>query len=479
MTALDDDELKRRVKNRKPTDLEAAYLVALFEEAERPVEAKQNLVLAVDDGKPSKRKDGKSEKSDAKEIEFKGAKPKVKVNTKTSQSTKKQKRRDDSSSGEDEGENEDREEVEEKESEIKSKKTEEQSGNNSEWRSLRKDMALESYDGTTSLQVFLGKFENCSDHNKWSEEERVRHLVNSLKGTAAQLAPLKVRSGMSSAQLIGKLTVRYGTEDQMATHRAKFHGYKRLKGQSLQELYLEISRLGDLAYPGEVSAVFDAVSVDTFINALSDSALELRLRDKEPKALEEAYRMAERLEAYSKGKAATAAEEPPSRNRFENRTRAVKVPFNRRNDNEGQQNEMSGISNKDFLELKDSVKEMKECLLDLKRGGILSTVTPPEPARPEKKRLICYSCGGEGHFASNCLSKRERQGQQRNERWRQDVESRPWDKAGERRTRPSMATVCFRCDQPGHFARDCTQGNEASRRDDEDDSKMVGDDRYT
>ena len=154
-----------------------------------------------------------------------------------------------------------------------------------------------------------------------------RHLINALKETAAQLAPLKTRAGLSSAQLIEKLTVRYRTEDQMATHRAKFHSYKRQKGQTLQGLYLEVSRLGGLAYPRERSVVFDAVSVDTFINALGDPAFELRLRDKEPQSLEEAYRMAERLEAYSRGRIWVHADVSPVRDSlFEiNKVRGSKI----------------------------------------------------------------------------------------------------------------------------------------------------------
>ena len=50
-------------------------------------------------------------------------------------------------------------------------------------------MLLENYDGTTSLAVFY--LENLrtvvSTIMSWSEDERVRHLINALRGTAAQL----------------------------------------------------------------------------------------------------------------------------------------------------------------------------------------------------------------------------------------------------------------------------------------------------
>ena len=375
IAALDDETMQQRVRSRKPKDLEAAYLVALFEETEKTVDASSELG-----------KDDEAKKSTRGKAEDKGARPKAQASKDTIRE-KERKKKDDSSSDEDETD---------KEEEVKNHKKSTGETDNSECkggklrvklqspvsatgpRFTRKEMLLENYDGTTSLAVFLGKFENCSEHNGWSEDERVRHLINALRGTAAQLAPLKTRLGLSSAQLIEKLTVRYGTEDQMATHRAKFHSCKRQKGQTLQGLYLEVSRLGGLAYPGEGSVVFDAVSVDTFINALNDAPLELRLRDKEPKSLEEAYRMAERLEAYSKGKVVDETEEQPLKNSFERHVRGAKIPYQGRSssykdgDDKGKEKENKMLTLKDDLRslLREELQQVSQRIdkLEKERG---------------------------------------------------------------------------------------------------------------
>ena len=46
---------------------------------------------------------------------------------------------------------------------------------------------LETYNGTTSLETFLAKFENASAYLRWNEADRLFHLRASLQGTAGQL----------------------------------------------------------------------------------------------------------------------------------------------------------------------------------------------------------------------------------------------------------------------------------------------------
>ena len=68
-------------------------------------------------------------------------------------------------------------------------------------------------------------------------------------------------------------------------------------------------------------------------------------------------------------------------------------------------------------------------------------VTPPAKQNP---CVVCYKCSGINHLAKDCLQGRQ-------------------PRAGEyaRRSRSNMR--CFRCNQPGHFASECS-GNEAGVR---------------
>jgi len=57
-------------------------------------------------------------------------------------------------------------------------------------------------------------------------------------------------------------------------------------------LYHDINRMAGLAYPGKSSIHRELASIDTFIDALNDSNLRMRVRDKEPKNLDHALHIA-------------------------------------------------------------------------------------------------------------------------------------------------------------------------------------------
>ena len=451
IAALNDETMQQRVRSRKPKDLEAAYLVALFEETEKTVDASSEL--GKGDTEVKKYTRGKAE--------GKSVRPKTQVST-DSREEKYRRKKVDSSGDEDETDKEEESKGSKKSKsetddlECKGDKVKERiqrpevaTGP----RFTRKEMLLEGYDGTTSLAVFLGKFENCSEHNGWSEDERVRHLINALKGTAAQLAPLKMRAGMTSAQLIEKLTVRYGTEDQVATYRVRFHSYKRQKGQTLQGLYLKVRRFGWLAYPGEGSVVFDAVSVDTFINALGDPAFELRLRDKEPKSLEEAYRMAERLEAYSRGRIGVQVDASPERDRFQHKVRGSKIKQYGEEESE-EEDDVREVS-----KMRDEMREMMhelKCLSRLRSKAAAVDTMNSGRSQPQGRGYVCYGCGKEGHIKSRCPLYPNKEnfdggsGYNKGYDDRRQPTMRWTDKS-----QSSRPLECFRCGQSGHIARFC------------------------
>jgi hypothetical protein len=54
-------------------------------------------------------------------------------------------------------------------------------------RRFKTIIKLGNYDGTTSLETFLAKFENCATYCEWDDRDRVFHLRACLEGAAGQI----------------------------------------------------------------------------------------------------------------------------------------------------------------------------------------------------------------------------------------------------------------------------------------------------
>jgi len=54
-------------------------------------------------------------------------------------------------------------------------------------RRVAATLKLGAYNGTTPLDTFLAKVNNCREYYEWSEKDTVHHLRASLEGSAAQV----------------------------------------------------------------------------------------------------------------------------------------------------------------------------------------------------------------------------------------------------------------------------------------------------
>ena len=152
----------------------------------------------------------------------------------------------------------------------------------------------DKYDGTTSLETFLVKFENCVEFNQWSEKERVAHLWTSPQKEAAQL--LWSAHGLTYAELVDRLRQRFGSRGLERKHEAELRYRRRGKDESIRYLAADVRRLLTLAYPGEQSRVVEHIGRDAFLTALNDPEFELKIRYDDPPDLDTAVRLAQRFE---------------------------------------------------------------------------------------------------------------------------------------------------------------------------------------
>ena len=161
-------------------------------------------------------------------------------------------------------------------------------------------LALDKFDGINMpLETFLAKLENCSRYNGWTDVDKLAHLQANLTGGAAQcLWDVGVENSCSLPHLLTLLRGRFGSEGQAEKFRAELRGRRRKVGETLQSLYQDIRRLMVLAFPGPTNITTEIVGRDSFLDALGDRSLALRIREREPATMEEALRMAVRFEAY-------------------------------------------------------------------------------------------------------------------------------------------------------------------------------------
>ena len=173
-------------------------------------------------------------------------------------------------------------------------------------------MKLEKYDGTTSLDSFLAKYEVCASHNRWSDRECLAQLQCSLTGQAAQILwDMGSKEISNSLDLVKALKARYGTANQCALYRTQLRYRRRGKNETLFELVQDIRRLVVLAYPGPMTETTESIAIDAFIEALGYAEFSLEVREREPSSLDSAYNIAMRLEAFYQNQVQSEKERRP------------------------------------------------------------------------------------------------------------------------------------------------------------------------
>jgi hypothetical protein len=154
---------------------------------------------------------------------------------------------------------------------------------------------LGSFSGVgMSLSTHLAKLDSCAQYYGWNEMERVCHLKASLEGAAGTVL-WQIPSNIGETELVKLLEARFGDVSLVEVHRAALRSRRRKRGESLQELHLDICRLVSLAYPKESSELSKILARDAFLESLGDAELRIRILESGAGTLDQAFATAMRF----------------------------------------------------------------------------------------------------------------------------------------------------------------------------------------
>ena len=272
------------------------------------------------------------------------------------------------------------------------------------------------FDGKGCIESHLMQFGIVASRNKWCEEEKVDYFKCSLTGDASHILK-DVPDNISYQELINKLKQRYGSLDQIESFRVQLKARRRKPGESLSSLMQDIRRLFALAFPNPSGYMGDITAKDAFIDALEDRELMIRVLEREPKNLDEAFKITERMELYSK------RTDNSEKTNYEQKTKGMnKVRVATANEDSTIQIIMDTqkAMQQQMSSMMEMIRQQKEQFeqaqqIQLKQIQQMSTIksdsdkgkdssyNDSKPA--ERKPPTCYCCGKQGHKSPVCPDK--------------------------------------------------------------------------
>jgi len=171
---------------------------------------------------------------------------------------------------------------------------------------------LETYAGQgASVESFIAKLESHAKYYKWSEQDRVFQLKNSLTETAAQ-ALWTGGENATSGELIKLLHSRHGSKLQTERWWSELRARRRQPNEPLQAVCQDIRRLMYLASPHETGPLAEHISIDFYVAAISDPNMRMFVMSRDPANLEDALNHSARYEALLLGASESTQADSPS-----------------------------------------------------------------------------------------------------------------------------------------------------------------------
>jgi hypothetical protein len=284
---------------------------------------------------------------------------------------------------------------------------------------------IRKFTGTESLQTFLSQFESAAQFNRWDEQAKHAHLLNSLGGEAADsildCGPTNIDT---YCKLVAALRSRFGDVGGVQNFQEELRNRKQQPGETLQSLQLDIRRLTAKAYPGTSPDTNNVLACNAFIEALLNKDKALKIREKHVNNMDEAYVQAMRLESLygdklpKLNKVAAVCEAatqkscdtcPTCSRTFSNGNRTPKT-------NSRQFNKLNERSN--FTKGYGQHTHQMQILQPFHQPNVMlnnfqTFNTPaPSPNYMNGRRYQqcdtkgpCFNCNVMGHYARNCLYK--------------------------------------------------------------------------
>jgi len=147
-------------------------------------------------------------------------------------------------------------------------------------------LRLPQFDRTLSMVTFLTKFQHMASYLHWNDEDTFHDLCVSLEGDTGQVLWVISPRAMT-ANIVHLLQTRFGTQLEAESFKAELQARWKAPGESLQQLYQDICRLVNLAYPSSKASLVTHVVKEAFIAALSNSNLQVEVMKQEPQTVEE------------------------------------------------------------------------------------------------------------------------------------------------------------------------------------------------
>ena len=149
----------------------------------------------------------------------------------------------------------------------------------------------------TDFQAFLDQFEACTRMNGWKEEEKTNQLILCMKEKAhVVMSPLSASDKSSYTCMVEALCKKIGMRQVPEAAKATLKARRRMVGESLLDLSIDIKHLCGEAYPTLSSASLEQACVDHFTDAVGATIAKDVIRSK-PSTLDKAVSEALELRA--------------------------------------------------------------------------------------------------------------------------------------------------------------------------------------